>query len=229
MALFKPGIAVAEVSGSIGGTVFSHNRGGMYIRNRSVPTNPGSTKQTNIRTALAELSAAWASTGPTAQAGWAAWALQNPTTNALGAQITLSGHQAYVSVNHRIRQAGDSVLNSPVPGNAPAALLTLSAVGSEATSVITLTWTATPLAASQRLWIWAALLDSAGIKNVQNYLRLVKISDKAQATGLTIGDEVEAVFGNLEQYQTLHLRCAVYDSTTGLISQPRAATCTIGA
>jgi hypothetical protein len=216
---FKPGLAVADLSGSLGGLTASHNKGGRYFRVRSIPTNPNTAKQTNIRTILAELSAGWASTGPTAQAGWKAWAMQNPITNTLGDKVTLSGHQAYIQLNHRIRQAGDSVINDPPIGVAPSALLTLSAVGSEATSVITLTWTATPLAATERLWVFAALI----------YLRLVKISDKAQATGLTIGDEVEAIFGDLVQYQTLHLRCSVYESTTGLLSQPRAATCVIGA
>jgi len=36
---------LSQASGSIAGITFSHNRGGMYVRARAVPTNPGSPQQ----------------------------------------------------------------------------------------------------------------------------------------------------------------------------------------
>lgn len=56
--LFKSGI-ISSASGSAGGYVFAHNKGGMYIRNRSIPTNPSSSFQQVIRGAVIDLTAKW--------------------------------------------------------------------------------------------------------------------------------------------------------------------------
>ena len=58
MALIKTGPAVAVISGSVGGTVFSRNKGGAYMRNRSIPVNPQSAAQVVVRAAMAFLTAA---------------------------------------------------------------------------------------------------------------------------------------------------------------------------
>lgn len=229
MAIFKSAGLATDISGSIAGVTFSHNRGGMYCRNRSIPTNPNSAKQQAIRTILAQQSAAWRSTSPSQRGAWDSWAKQNPITNAIGAQITLTGHQAYVQLNHRILQATDTAITVPGIADAPSALLTLSAVASVATQTCAISYTATPLAASERLWIDAAVVASPGIKNVNNYYRKVLISAKAQATGLNIGDEITNIFGPFVLYQQVHLRIAVYESTSGLLSQPLTYLETVGA
>jgi len=46
---------LAQASGSLGGFVASHNRGGMYLRSRSIPTNPGTDGQNLVRTAFGAL------------------------------------------------------------------------------------------------------------------------------------------------------------------------------
>jgi hypothetical protein len=229
MAIFKSAGLATDLSGSIAGLTFSHNRGGMYIRNRSIPTNPNSSKQQNIRTILSEQSAAWRATSPSQKGAWNSWAKQNPITNAIGAQITLTGHQAFVQLNHRIVQSADTALTVPGITDAPAGLLTLSAVASVATQTCTLTFTATPIAATERLWIYAAVVDSPGITNVKNFYRLVAISAKTQATALNVGDEITAIFGPFVLYQQVHLKIHVYESTSGLLSQPKTYLETVGA
>jgi hypothetical protein len=229
MALFKPGIAVAAVSGSIGGTVFSHNRGGMYIRNRSIPTNPQTEKQIAIRTILSQQSALWRSASPSQQAAWTSWAAQHPVTNALGEKTTLSGQMAFVQLRHRLVQAGDTVIAVPGISTAPSALLTLTAVASVATQACAISYTATPIGANERLWIMGCVVDSAGITNVNNLYRLIAISAKNQATGLNIGDEITTIFGPFVLYQNIHLRISVFDSASGLLSQPKPYLEVVGA
>jgi len=54
MAIFNPGPLVGQVSGRVGGTVFSHNRGGAYIRNGSIPYAVYSQKALQAKSALSE-------------------------------------------------------------------------------------------------------------------------------------------------------------------------------
>jgi len=226
MAIFKPGALATDISGSIGGTTFSHNRGGMYVRNRSIPTNPKTDYQTNIREILAELSAQWR--GLANKNAWTSWAQQNPVTNAIGAQITLTGHQAYVQLNSRIRQAGDSVITSPPIIAAPVALLTLSATTTTALGYATLTFTTTPLAATERLWIYVTLINSQGIVNVQNYLKMLQVSAKAESSPF-LSTMLSSRVGSPVVGQVLHTRVSVYNSLSGLLSSPRATSFVVAA
>lgn len=225
MALFKPGPTISAASGSAGGVVFSHNRGGMYFRNRSIPTNPQTSYQNSIRQILSELSAQWGAVAD--KAAWQTWAQTNPVTNALGEAVTLTGHQAYIQLNSRIRQSGDTVITLPPVAVAPPALLTLSVVADVANTYCTLTFTGSPLAAADRLWSWACAVDNAGITNVNNRYRLIDISAKAQPTALELSVELSTRFGARILGQRIFIKCAVFDSVTGLLSAPKSAFTTV--
>lgn len=99
MALIKSTI-LAQISGSINGTTFSRNAGGAYARNRSLPTNPGTDRQDNVRTSLASLAQAWRDTLDDGQrALWRNYGQNLSVTNRLGDTIKLSGIAAYQRVN----------------------------------------------------------------------------------------------------------------------------------
>lgn len=92
MAVVRLGGGVAAASGSAGGIVFSRNRSGPYIRNRSMPVNPGSVFQQNVRFALASLSARWVEVLTAAQrASWEQYALQVPLPGPLGDPRNVGG------------------------------------------------------------------------------------------------------------------------------------------
>ena len=59
MATFTPGPIATEIKGSIGGVVFSTNRGGPYMRLKVTPVNPNTVRQSFIRTLTAALSTGW--------------------------------------------------------------------------------------------------------------------------------------------------------------------------
>lgn len=229
MALFLPGPTVAAVSGSVGGTTFSRNRGGMYMRNRSMPSNPQSSYQVNIRSILANLSANFASLTDAQQEAWRSYANQTPVTNALGARQTLTGHQAYIAINHRLLQAGASLLTLPPLGAAPGGLLTFSAAADASDGSCDLTFTATPIGADNQLVVSGCVVRSAGIKYVRGFLKQLVISAKNQATALDVGPELILRFGTLQENDVVHLRASILDSTTGLLSQPLAAVATVAA
>lgn len=89
-----------QVSGSIGGMCCAHNQGGMYARARSLPTNPNTAAQIEVRDNLAYLSVAWNFDLVQADRdAWAAYAAANPITDALGEPLTLSGQQMFIRLN----------------------------------------------------------------------------------------------------------------------------------
>jgi hypothetical protein len=64
-----------EASGSIGGITYSHNKGGLYTRARTIPTNPGSSYQQTIRGYVQELTNKWVTVLSSAERdAWAVYA-----------------------------------------------------------------------------------------------------------------------------------------------------------
>lgn len=100
MAIIRFAGGVAQASGSIGGTTFSHNRGGPYMRTRAIPTNPGSQQQSDVRATMSLLTSRWRDTLDTAEReAWDTYALNVPLPNALGEPRNVGGLGMYVRSN----------------------------------------------------------------------------------------------------------------------------------
>lgn len=98
---------LTQASGSVGGATFAHNQGGMYIRARSIPTNPSSAYQTAVRNILSGLSQAWSQTLTGAQrTAWATYAANVPLISTLGDSRPVSGLSMYNRCNVPRIQAG---------------------------------------------------------------------------------------------------------------------------
>lgn len=103
---FKPTI-IGEASGSVGSLTFSHNRGGQYIRQRSVPVNPASAFQVAVRNSMADLTSKWLDTLTAAQrAAWDTYSTNVPLPDALGEPRNAGGVAMYCRSNIPILQAG---------------------------------------------------------------------------------------------------------------------------
>lgn len=113
MALLKLGLMVADIRGSVGGAVFARNRGGAYVRNRTIPLNPGSTRQTAVRAVFADLAVRWSDTLTDAQRqAWENYAQQVPLVNALGEPRQVSGLNMYVRANTLIVDTGGAIVDA---------------------------------------------------------------------------------------------------------------------
>ncbi len=215
---FTPGIAIGSASGSLGGTTFSRNRFGMYTRTRAVPVNPDTSYQQNVRGHLAAASQGWGALTVAQQLAWKAWAQTHPVIDTLGQSQILTGHLAYIKCNLQLRLSGDTEITEPPVVGAPDALLTSSASIDIGVGGTSLTFTATPLGADERLIIRAAVVNSPGVSYVTNLLKEIVRTDKAQATGYDFESDLAARFGTLSVGQNVELRCQVLDTTTGLLS-----------
>lgn len=139
--LFKSSI-LAQASGSLSGTTFSHNRFGQYTRNRSIPVNPNTSRQQTIRSILTFASAAWSALLTQAQRDqWDVYAAAVPVINKLGDTVYLTGFNWWVASAVARYQAGlTPVAAGPATLVLPDTDPTLSFTASEATQALTITF-----------------------------------------------------------------------------------------
>lgn len=229
MAIMIPGVAVSQVSGRVGGTIFSRNKGGAYLRNGSKPIIVTSEAAQLIKAVVAGASRGWADLTQVQRDAWATWAGENPVINRLGQSRTLSGHQCFVQLNSRLLYAGFTALTLPpvATAPAPAPIVSLSCDISDTEAEIV--FAPTPLGTGLALQVLAYPAPSEGIKNVKNRLALVYTGAAATASPVDIFAEVTARFGTLQAGQVLHIAARVLDSATGLISTPFYASATFTA
>lgn len=161
MAKFLAGVGFGQASGSVGGSTYSHNRFGPYIRNRAVPTNPQTASQLQARSRFGNLSQTWRTL---TAAQRLAWNTQAPTVilvDALGQQYSPTGQQYFVGLNANRILLGLAQATTP-PAQQTAAVITsasFTAVG--ATGVVTVTF-APAIAASSFYELLGAAPQSAG-------------------------------------------------------------------
>lgn len=220
MAKITPGVAVSQISGSVGGTTFSRNRGGMYMRNRSIPIVSTTLPAQAAKNRLAAESIAWQSLTQAQRDAWKHYAEQNPVIDTLGAQRQLSAHQSFVKLNTRIALVGETRITDPPIVAAPDALLTVTLTADIGTGDVEVAFTTTPLGTGIGLYLFGDVVDSPGINYVQNTLRFIMASTAAQASPLNIETEATAVFGTLVVGQTFHLSAHTIRLADGQISTP---------
>lgn len=147
MAIIKLGPVVADARGSVGGTVFSRNAAGAYMKQRTVPTYPGSAKQVARAALLSTIIDDWKNTlGNAPRAAWNALAAITKLPNKLGEMFTPSGMNLFVKANFMLDLTGQAHITAPpVAAIAPAMTLTLdheNGVGIVVTSIGN--WDTTP-------------------------------------------------------------------------------------
>lgn len=107
MALIKAGALIAEIRGSVGGATFARNRGGQYVRNRSIPLNPQSPRQVEVRQEFGNLSNLWSTTlTPAQRTAWGVYAQNVPLPNALGEDRNVSGINMFSRGNSLLLDCG---------------------------------------------------------------------------------------------------------------------------
>lgn len=98
---------LSKVSGSVAGLVGSHNKGGMYFRQRSTPTNPNTSFQQVVRNAVKLYASRWSNTLTAAQrTAWGVYAQNQPLTNKLGESKNVPPLSQYQRSNVPRAQAG---------------------------------------------------------------------------------------------------------------------------
>lgn len=112
--LVQYGGGILDARGSIGGQTASRNRNGNYLRARTTPVNPRSSKQNKIRAVVQYLAQYWSNTLTQLQRdGWEVYAAAITRTNKLGAQIKLTGFNHFIRSNTPLLQNGKTIVAAP--------------------------------------------------------------------------------------------------------------------
>lgn len=218
MALIQLGPLASQVSGSIGGTVFSHNRGGSYIRSRVVPVKVENQYTLEVRDALSQCSRLWGGLSEEERQAWRQFSTDTPVINKIGMSKTLSGHMAFNKVNSRLLLQGVAPVDLPPSVNPPNALTTFSLDLDATAGTAEVTFTTTPVGAGKALWIWGALPAGPGARYVANKWRLFYRGGPAVATGVDVWDSIVARWGAIQPGQVMALQAQILSTTSGLVS-----------
>lgn len=173
-------------SGSIGGTVWSRNRYGAYIRNRSVPVNPNTDRQVAVRNIVRALTIAWQNVLTTAQRdAWDVYASNVTWLNKLGQSVNLTGLNHFIRSNTpRLQSGSDRVDDGPVIFNLATAELELAVTASEATQQASIAFDNAAAWANETgacQYVYGGLPQNGGIKFFGGPWRLI---------GLIEGDDI---------------------------------------
>lgn len=109
MARITMGITVTDISGSAGGTTFSRNRYGRYLKNKPNPVNPSTSLQQVVRNIFTTLAGTWATLTAAQRTAWKTFAdsvILSPGQNRLDAM------PEFVRCNAARMQAGLSMITA---------------------------------------------------------------------------------------------------------------------
>lgn len=119
MALYLPSIAV-QLSGRLDGVVFSHNRGGPYVRaHNATPTDPGTSRQLKLRAAVATTVSNWHALTADQRQAWERFSLAFPRPSRVGQVHPKGGYAEFCRANISRRYftvlgfTGLGVINTP--------------------------------------------------------------------------------------------------------------------
>ena len=227
MALITPGPMAGQISGRLGSTVFSHGKSGPIVRNGTIPTKATTISALAAKARMGGAATTWTTLTAAQRLAWKEWAGENPSTNRLGHQITLSAIAAFCGNFARMHLCGETTLTVPPIVAGPLPLLSFSIeadIGAGDTIAI---FTPTPIGANNAIWLEAVVLNSPAINHVANLTRFISVSAKNAATDIDYLAALEAVFGTLTVGQTVVLLARVMDRVTGLISPPQRASAVV--
>ena len=132
----------------------------------------------------------------------------------------LSGNAAFTQINTRLLFLAQSTLDLPPVGTTPPPLATLVLDADIGAGDFDITYTGTPLATGDALYIRGAIVPSAGVRYVSNSLRFVGVSAGAQASPYDVETQFFAQIGTPNEGDTVHVFVSVVTLATGLLSVP---------
>jgi hypothetical protein len=164
---------------------------------------------------MAANAAAWRGLTALLQAGWESLGASMTRTDSLGQTYTLTGFQAYCSINNNNVAAGNAVVSAAPALVTPSALLTVTLTLTA--SAFSIAYTPTPLSTGQRLFSFVSQQRSAG-RSFEGDFRLVAVSAAAAASPADVFTAYSARFGTPVVGNRVFCSLEVYDS--GFLSGP---------
>ncbi len=213
---------LTQGSGSLGGMTLSHNAGGLYLRSRVIPTDPGTIYQTAVRNAMSNLTSRWSNVlTPAQREAWDVYGTNVPVTNALGDPINLSGVSHFIRSNIPRIQAGLAVVDDGPTNFTLAPQEGMNNTASEATQLISTTFVDTQPWCSEdgaAMLLYAGRPQNASINFFKGPYRLAGPFLGDSGTPITSPQTVAAPFAFIDGHRLfVHMRMTRAD---GRLSAP---------
>ena len=204
MALIKlSSIGITNLSGKAGGSVFAHNKGGKYVRNFAVPSNPSTPKQQEVRGSFGGFAGAWRGLTQSQRDQWNSIAPDYPQVDRFGDAKSISGFNLFISLNQNLRNGDQSPIFAPLAPTGTAAPLGLAiqAVGLDTTTDtldfgVLFTFDNMGAVVNDSIILEATAPVSAGVNNVKNKYRVIQVEEATTSPmSIRIEDAYIAAFG----------------------------------
>jgi hypothetical protein len=193
MAKIKLGAIVTDMSGKLGGHVFSKNKGGKYMRTKSTPSNPQSSAQMSIRGIFASISSAWSALTESSRLSFNGFVSAYATTDIFGDLRNPSGKNLFQRLNQNLSLTGQTLIDTCVaPESVPFANVD-KATGNGALSSLALVYNGDTT--GSRMLVFATPSLSQGTRFVKNKLRVIGAFDGSVGGSLDIAGDYVAKFG----------------------------------
>jgi hypothetical protein len=213
MAKIKFGMFMVDGRGKVGGSVFSKNRAGSYVRNKVTPSNPQTSAQLQARSRLSSLAQQFRTLTQPQIDAWNAAVNDYQSTNVFGDQVKKTGLNLFVALNsvRDILQLAN-LTSPPAPVEVPSTVVTIS--DPDATS---LEIDLSSIPANTVYMIEATPPVSPGVNNVSNQFRLIKTLNGtgSNISGHSILTDYTNKFGTPVVGQKFGVRVKVAVGATG--------------
>lgn len=182
-------------SGSYQGITSSRNRNGQYVRTRAIPVQPRSAAQLLQRSRQGSNAAEWRNLTVIQREGWLSLGLSITRTDALGQSYTLTGSQAFASVNNiRLLCSQAIVLDAPASVTPLAPVSVTPTATGGGSPVLSVAYTPTPAGASNHVIVRMSPQRSAG-RSFEGDFRVMAVSAANAASPANVLAAYQARFG----------------------------------
>lgn len=112
-AVILLGPNLADIRGSVGGSTYARNRYGLFLRNRTKPVDPASSRQEAFRTRFSAAITNWRALTATQRTAWNVKALKIDFVNALGQAFHPSGFNLFARSDLLLDMANHPGITTP--------------------------------------------------------------------------------------------------------------------
>lgn len=113
MAKILLGDGIGDKRGKQGGTVYSRNRYANYTRQKTIPVNPNTTRQSAVRSSFGNIASGWRSLSEAQRNAWSSLAAALAPTNIFGQTFSYTGFNVYMLSSQTLQAAGMAILTVP--------------------------------------------------------------------------------------------------------------------
>ncbi len=189
---FMPGL-----SGKVAGSVFQRNKYGRFVRNKTIPTNPQTVSQQEVRLNVSDLSKTWGTLTEAQRQNWIAEAQNYPLTKK-GRTYTLAGYMYFMMLNRNLQEIDQPVITDCPPIGKPQKFdfFSVNITTTPGTEDIKL-FISAPVDAGTKIKLYSTRHIKPGVYNFSRKLNKIGVIDSTFITGGSIKSLYLAKYGTL--------------------------------